>query len=866
MAEVIKRLKLVLIDEIQHIGDHRGAVLESVICRTKLITQQNVRYIAVSATCPNASDIGDWLGCSRSNVLCFGEEYRPVTLTKIVKSFPPGKNQFLFQQNLKYKLFEVIAQYHDGKPTLVFCCSRKETTSSCQQFLKDSIAYNEFSLSPAKKNEISLKLNSINDKTLRDVISRGVAFYHAGLSFSDRNLVQELFVSGYLKVVCTTSSLSKGVNLPAHLVVIQGTQLYSAGMYEELSIIDTLQMIGRAGRPQFDTSGVAVIMTSDETKSRYQNLVSGQELVESKLMDSIPTCLNTEIALGTIRNIKQAQLWLLSTYLYCRILNNPVHYNVPSGLNESKLESYLREMLVFAIQDLKTAEMVKVKENGILVPLQSGICMSRYSIAFDTMKLFQEIDCDEISMQDIILVLAKASEFSQITLRRSEKQSLNELHQNIKFPLVITGKRKSKLKLIQTSQEKIFVLIQVILGDIEIQDWSLKQDANQIITSLVRIMKGAISYFINNPKAKLLEFILLLNQSISQRMWFDSLFVCKQIDKIGKKLCDLLVQRQITSLEEFERTDPRVLEEILKRNVPFGNKVQQSLTKIWPKMTINFKVQQCHLHIRILAQNPIPRNKKFASGNYSTLLITEKETNQVLLAQNMVPNFAESPYEVKIPFSKNGVICKLFNNDFVGMNVEKEFQDPDWNDFAKSDDVDDFEYSTNNYKSTISDNNTIESKPIHTSKFFQNAKDVPKQTSSVGFQNKLEKFAYKKNDPSEPKSYFKQQTNLGSTIPNRKKSADAPNDDQIMNLLNEQKYLLTEEKNNRANLESRIQSLEGKLDKLIETVVATTQKLESQKSPHKSNENAEAIIPLHPEGRGTSKWYSLAKKHSSTNY
>lgn len=63
------------------------------------------------------------------------------------------------------------------------------------------------------------------------------------------------------QVLCTTSTLAQGVNLPCHLVVIKGTRLYDKGGYREYSRSAVLQMIGRAGRRQFDEFGVAVIMT-----------------------------------------------------------------------------------------------------------------------------------------------------------------------------------------------------------------------------------------------------------------------------------------------------------------------------------------------------------------------------------------------------------------------------------------------------------------------------------------------------------------------------------------------------------------------------------------------------------------------------
>jgi ATP-dependent DNA helicase HFM1/MER3 len=57
-----------------------------------------------------------------------------------------------------------------------------------------------------------------------------------------------------------------GVNLPAHLVVIKSTEQYVNGGYCEYNESSILQMMGRAGRPQFDTSATAVIMTKNNFK------------------------------------------------------------------------------------------------------------------------------------------------------------------------------------------------------------------------------------------------------------------------------------------------------------------------------------------------------------------------------------------------------------------------------------------------------------------------------------------------------------------------------------------------------------------------------------------------------------------------
>ena len=82
--------------------------------------------------------------------------------------------------------------------------------------------------------------------------------------------------------IVSTSTLAMGVNLPAHLVIIKSTQHYTTNGFEEYSETELLQMIGRAGRPQFDTTATAVIMTKQCWQLKYEKLVGGKQIIESR--------------------------------------------------------------------------------------------------------------------------------------------------------------------------------------------------------------------------------------------------------------------------------------------------------------------------------------------------------------------------------------------------------------------------------------------------------------------------------------------------------------------------------------------------------------------------------------------------------
>ena len=61
------------------------------------------------------------------------------------------------------------------------------------------------------------------------------------------------------------------MNLPAHLVIVKSTtQMVAGSSGQEYSSAQLLQMIGRAGRPQFDTHATAIVMTKANLKVRIR--------------------------------------------------------------------------------------------------------------------------------------------------------------------------------------------------------------------------------------------------------------------------------------------------------------------------------------------------------------------------------------------------------------------------------------------------------------------------------------------------------------------------------------------------------------------------------------------------------------------
>ena len=133
------------------------------------------------------------------------------------------------------------------------------------------------------------KVDNLRDPNLRKGIANSVGFHHAGMVRADRNVVESLFRAGDIKVLCATATLAWGVNMPAYAVIIKGTDIYDPNLTDsrDLSILDVQQMFGRAGRPQYDTSGEAALITDHSKVNHYIGALTNSAPIDSKFLKFI---------------------------------------------------------------------------------------------------------------------------------------------------------------------------------------------------------------------------------------------------------------------------------------------------------------------------------------------------------------------------------------------------------------------------------------------------------------------------------------------------------------------------------------------------------------------------------------------------
>eukprot|EP01080_Neovahlkampfia_damariscottae_P011936 gene11936-5337_t len=672
----ISQIELILIDEVHILNEERGACLEAVISRMKTVClssdmmgtpNSNLRIIALSATIPNIEDIGEWLNAPTEGIKVFGDEYRPCKLNVNVIGYKnTASNPYLFENNLNYKLAPLIHENNDQKPTLIFCSTRKAASSTAIHLSKECNSTSKpFVTNQPQKRRLKEASRKTTDKNLQNCIENGIGYHSAGMSLHDRKLIEDLFLKSELLVVCTTSTLAQGVNFPAHLVVIKGTQQYRSGSgYVDIGELMLLQMIGRAGRPQFDEFGVAIIMTESTKESQYEDIVLRKQLVESHFHNYLIEHMNAEIVLKNIVDIKLAVEWLKSTFLYIRMKKNPTHYNISSNISEKELDNYLKDVCVKNFKLLSEAQLIVFKD-GSVCSTPIGESMARFYVAFETMKSFQEMK-NESSLSDIICSLSKAKEFDEFRFRQGDKKHLNAINQNkskMRFPI------KGKIKEVD---EKVNCLIQAAFGDIPCEEWNLKQQQQAILHTAPRIMRCMIDFLVAMNCFVSLQNAIILGKCIEQKMWENTLHVLKQLDGIGATFSSNLVSAKIVSFETLEETNPRRIEAIVGRNAPFGSQLVASSSKV-PKFSLDVSNKFSNGKNTISVK--CKRVSKFLSiphGSSFQILVGNK-TGELICRRKFDSNKIENEFNFNYDIEKDSnnsqlSIC-LLNEYFIGVDV-----------------------------------------------------------------------------------------------------------------------------------------------------------------------------------------------------
>ncbi|KAH6906126.1 Sec63 Brl domain-containing protein [Coprinopsis sp. MPI-PUGE-AT-0042] len=584
-------VRLIIIDEIHLLHDERGPVLESIVARTiRRMEQTNeyVRLVGLSATLPNYKDVATFLRVDeKKGLFYFDASYRPCGLQQQFIGITEKKAIKRYQV-MNEVCYEKVLDHAGKNQSLVFVHSRKETAKTAK-FLRDTAVDKEtitqFVKPDGATREILLQeVETVKDGNLKDLLPFGFAIHHAGMNRADRTTVEELFAEGHIQVLVCTATLAWGVNLPAHTVIIKGTQIYNPaqGRWVELSSQDVLQMLGRAGRPQFDTYGEGVIITNHAEMQYYLSLLNQQLPIESQFVAKLADNLNAEIVLGTIRNRDEAVQWLGYTYYYVRMLRDPSLYNISTDYSDASDPTFIQkraDIVHSAAVLLEKCQLIKYeRSSGRFVGTELGRIASHYYVTYNSMMVYNQHLRSSMGMIELFRVFALSNEFKLIPVRQEEKIELSKLLERVPIPV-----KES----VEEPPAKINVLLQAFISGLKLDGFVLVADMVFIQQSAGRILRAIFEICLKRGWAVPAKAALDMCKMAEKKMW-GSMTPLRQFPKVPADIVRKAESKQFPWYRYFDLTPPEIGELL---GLPKEGRRVHKLVHLFPKLSLNAQIQ-----------------------------------------------------------------------------------------------------------------------------------------------------------------------------------------------------------------------------------------------------------------------------------
>ena len=325
--ERLKRVRYVILDEVHYIDDFpRGAVWEEIIIQAP----GHIKFIGLSATISNFPEVAEWMSVQRGDVATVSVTKRPVELRlwlSVRNEFYPlldehgsipreTRHAAQAEDSADFRLSQLrrppendllpVVDRLRGRefvPAIYFIFSRR----GCREALARCAGHGFDLTTPAEKAEIDelvkQRLEQIEDRDEAELymdlldgetLRRGLAMHHAGLLPYLKELVEELFQRGLIKVVFATETLSLGIHMPARACVVSSFTKFDGRDFAVLTSGELTQLMGRAGRRGIDPIGHGVVLKEPDIDiGTIYEAATGEEMtVESKFAPTYNMALN----------------------------------------------------------------------------------------------------------------------------------------------------------------------------------------------------------------------------------------------------------------------------------------------------------------------------------------------------------------------------------------------------------------------------------------------------------------------------------------------------------------------------------------------------------------------------------------------
>ncbi|PIN81183.1 hypothetical protein COV13_02100 [Candidatus Woesearchaeota archaeon CG10_big_fil_rev_8_21_14_0_10_32_9] len=217
-----------------------------------------------------------------------------------------------------------------NKQELVFV-NTKRSAEACAEKIASKIDLSDEEL--FKLEEISSKVEKVISpptkqcKRLARILKKGVAFHHSGLHSKQRELVEDGFRSGLIKIICSTPTLAAGLDLPAFRVIIRDLKRFGGGWgMSYIPVLEYEQMSGRAGRPKYDSEGQAICLADsvEDQENIWEKYVTGEaeELISKLAVEPVLRMYVLSLVATDYANSVESLMNFMSETFYAKQYKN----------------------------------------------------------------------------------------------------------------------------------------------------------------------------------------------------------------------------------------------------------------------------------------------------------------------------------------------------------------------------------------------------------------------------------------------------------------------------------------------------------------------------------------------------------------
>lgn len=633
-------VKLIIFDEIHLLHDSRGPVLEALVSRMIRKIQTNndkIRIVALSATLPNYEDVAAFLRVDpKKGLFYFDSSYRPVPLEQLYIGITEKKSikRMLLMNEITY---QKVLERAGKKQMIIFVHSRKETARTAKMIKEMALnkdEMNKFLSTETRAAEYKAILNeellNVKDHDLKELLEYGIGIHHAGMNREDREIVEDFFNNGYLQLIVSTATLAWGVNLPAHTVIIKGTQVYDPerGGWTELSPLDVLQMMGRAGRFGYGSpTGEGIIITSHYELQYYLSLLNQQLPIESQMISALPDNLNAEIVLGTISNLKDAVNWLAYSYLYVRMLKNPLLYSISDEeiKKDPNLIQRRTDLIHSAALTIDKHGLIKYdRKTGNFQMTQIGKVASHYYIKYQSMAIYNENLKPTVNIIDLFRLFSLSNEFKQIPIREEEKKEIEKLL--VKVPVPVKGS-------MEEPSTKINILLQAYISKFKLDGYAIASDMIYIAQSAGRIMRALFEICIKRSWSNLALICLNVCKMIDKRMWSTMTPLRQFKVNIPEEIFHKIEKKEQLTWDRFYDLTPTQISELVRVNKKQGEGIHK-LVHTFPRLELMANIQpltrSCIL-VELIITPDFKWNETYHGTSETFHVIVEDNDSEIIL-------------------------------------------------------------------------------------------------------------------------------------------------------------------------------------------------------------------------------------------